>query len=176
MLKVSKTKNIRNEYYYHSPLPRIYTQCQDDPIHGTSDEPSSLSATNQIILSEPTKNPSYHHQRNVKNCSDNNTLDLNRRRHRHHHPYQKPSATTTSQESTHLDPLFGPVSTSSTLSSTYQAPINTNLLLQDYEIFDEFDHFIHSPTRFLSSPPPSPSLSPSDEDDDLDFGDFPLFP
>ncbi|OBZ89085.1 hypothetical protein A0J61_02866 [Choanephora cucurbitarum] len=73
------------------------------------------------------------------------------------------------------DPLFGPVTSSSTSSTTDQP----SLILSDDEVFDELDQYMNPSISFLSSPPPSPLLSPSnseENDEDFDFDDFPLFP
>ncbi|CAO3625044.1 unnamed protein product [Mucor hiemalis] len=106
----------------------------------------------------------YNNKKNTVNVTTNST---------------NTSTTTTNnnspEESFNMEPLFGPV-----ISSNYQlSPLpQPSLILDDEEVFEEFDSFIHSPTRFLSSPPPSPTLSPfeNDDDEDLDFNDYPLFP
>lgn len=82
-------------------------------------------------------------------------------------------------------PFFGPISSSTSNSSSSfdflcsTTSSNSALILDDSEIFDEFDDFTRSPSlseRYLSSPPTSPLVSPSNDQEDFDFGDFPLFP
>lgn len=166
MLRVSTTKNLNNEYLYYEQqrsLAKPYTHCSDEQSLGHEERSSLLLSNNPRILKQEKQT----------------NLDLINRRRRRYQPYPKPSSNHNNapQESIQEqdDPFFGPVPSLTLSNYQSSSSSNSSLLLQDYEIFDEFDHFIQSPTRFLSSPPPSPSLSPSD-DVDLDFGDFPLFP
>lgn len=80
-------------------------------------------------------------------------------------PYHKPL----------FSPIMVPLSTPPHLSTSLSTPPLSNdpSLMEDHEIFEEFDLFTQSPPSFLSSPPPSPS--PTDDDNDFDFSDFPLF-
>jgi hypothetical protein len=76
------------------------------------------------------------------------------------------------------DSLFGPVpefKPNMNISPPSTSPNDSCFLLDDSEVFDEFDQFMDSssPARFLSSPPLSPVLTPND--DDVDFIDFALF-
>ncbi|KAI8973445.1 hypothetical protein BDF20DRAFT_837390 [Mycotypha africana] len=97
------------------------------------------------------------------------------------------------------DSLFGPIPTSASSSvnsvmtmfegvdvdedRATATDINSNLLLRDNELFAEFDDFMYlnssNTERYLTSPPPSPTLTFQDlsgNNDDIGFDDFPLFP
>lgn len=193
MLQVSLTKNIHHELYYSQPTTTsTYTHLPHEDNHSLVSEemfpPSSLPSTRNIDLQDiylPAKHI-------VKSTATTNTTTTttssssDRRLSRRYQPYKKNTVNnniSSSNTQTIItppledmeQPLFGPV-----LSSNCQYSIpQPSLILDDEEVLEEFDSFISSPTRFLSSPPPSPTLSPFENDEtneDLDFNDYPLFP
>lgn len=196
MLQVSLTKNIQNELNYYSHSSQHYTHLSPDGNSIGSEElfaPSSLSSTRNIRLPEIILNTNR--IATTTNTPTNTTPEspqTNRRLSRRYQPYNKtknikkslsntnistPTINTyyQTQESLDMEPLFGPILSSSCIESL--SSTDNNSILNDDQVFEEFDSFISSPTRFLSSPPPSPILSPSEnDDDDMDFNDFPLFP
>lgn len=173
MLQVSSTKNLKYElnYYQHQP-----TSTSSLPYG----EPS-IQPTDSLLYDEQQPSTSLKSHR-IK--SDR----LSRR----YQPYSTTTTTTSNNNAIQDSPLFGPIPcfSSSSSSSSSSSPslsfdsssitsLNNSSILEDNEIFDEFDDFIQTPT-YLSSPPPSPLLSPSsftndNDDDDFDFSDFPLF-
>lgn len=161
MLQVSLNQ-LQHDLHYYSQPPQDYTHLSSGGQE--NDEREDQSSNNSCLI-----------KTNLK--SSRNT--------RRYQPYSTNKPATTN--SNIMDqPLFGPISSSSSNSNnSFDLSCSTSssdsaLILDDSEIFDEFDDFTHSPSlseRYLSSPPPSPILSPSnDEEQDFDFGDFPLFP
>lgn len=208
MLQVSLTKNIHHELYYSQPTTTTstYTHLPHEDNHSLVSEemfpPSTLPTTRNIDLQDiylPAKHI-------VKSTATTNSLSTtttsttttasDRRLSRRYQPYNNNKKNTTTnnntlssttqttivtsplEESFNMEPLFGPVISSNYQCSSPSMP-QPSLILDDEEVFEEFDSFISSPTRFLSSPPPSPTLSPFENDEtneDLDFNDYPLFP
>jgi hypothetical protein len=191
---LSSTNSKQNELIHYSHTNETYTHLSPLEINRGAEE--LYSSTHQLL-----RKRSFHH---VQPSSSTNLttslLDNNCRLNRRYQPYNK-SATTSNnntnkknstatatnqiiqQDSYMEDPLFGPIMSSSSYSTTTNSSdfnftsSSTASVLEDSQVFEEFDDFINSPSRYLSSPPPSPALSPSSsDDDDLDFNDLPLFP
>lgn len=186
VLQVSSTKNLKYELHCYSHQPTSTSTLRyGEPSLRSSDR---LLFNGQQRSSEDLKSHRTHHQR------------MSRR-------YQ-PYSTTLNNNTNAIQegPLFGPIpslvsaspSSSSSSSSLTSSPslsfaaasssaitsLNNASILEDDQVFDEFDDFIATPaSNYLASPPPSPLLSPSNssfnndnnDEDDFDFSDFPLF-
>ncbi|KAG1457621.1 hypothetical protein G6F56_006573 [Rhizopus delemar] len=152
-LKVNLTNtNFQHEYHLYNP----FNDQDSQPCYGS--EECSSSTTGESSSKLELKDTFVH------------------RYSRRHQPYQIPKKQQKKIEtpSPSTSSLFGPsLSPSTTIVSDDST---SSLILNDSEILDDFDQFVRSPsTHFLLSPPLSPILLP-DDDDQLDFNDFSLFP
>lgn len=193
MLQVSSTKNLKYELncYSHQPTSTSSLRYGEPSLHSSD----RLLFNGQQRSSEGLKSHRTHHQRMSRRYQPYSTTSLNNNNNNNNNSIQE-------------GPLFGPipclssVSPSSSFSSSLTSSpslsfaaasasssssitsLNNASILEDSEIFDEFDDFVSTPvSNYLASPPPSPLLSPSNssfnndnnDEDDFDFSDFPLF-
>ena len=179
MLQVSLTKNIQYELNPYSHSTKPYTYSSDEETLFEQEEVFPLAARNiKNSNTSDAKRPTiqrYQPYKKSSNKTKNNILPQPQIEMQPSQPLHQP----TSLDSNSLfgSNILSPSSSTCSLFSSFSSDSSTcSLLLKDDQVFDEFDDFIQSPTRFLSSPPPSPVLSPSENDDDMDFNDFPLFP
>lgn len=119
--------------------------------HYYSNQPTQRHQPNHATYGLATSSPRVSKRKLISRCRTTKPLTG---------PYHKP-----------LFPTTNATSSMSPLPLPPPAPSTPSLIMEDDEIFAEFDLFTQSP-QFLSSPPPSPS---PDDDHDFDFGDFPLF-